>query len=325
MRTFTDGNGNDSTAAVQAYLAANQSLRFADLYLIGEVEDPLATWLTNYESDLVWSAMANLAAGAGSFKHSAIKRDRIASKFGLEVQTLSVTWSPQLTAFGTTPAAANPYQKAQAGFYDNMTFRLWRAVLPTPGDCNTYGATPWFGGRIASAEISRGQIKFKINSFLDVLNQKVPPNVIEASNALAGFSGGVPVLADSETSLPTFEVVVPSSSNPPLSPTIFLGQCLTPTANKVYNDNRFALGYLQFLPGSTLAGFWSPVASNLFYDAGHGVHYNQFQVFGAFPWAPSPGDKFYASTQMPPDYAGALAVGAGFKGFPFVPAPTTAA
>lgn len=319
MRTFTDGNGNDSTAAAKAFLAANQSLRFADLYLIGELEDPLATWLTGYESDLLWSSW-------GTFKHSTIVRDRITSKIGLEVQTLQVTWSPQLTAFGTTPATANPYQKAQSGFYDNTKFRLWRALLPTPGDCNTYGAMDWFGGRIAATEISRGQIKWTVNSFLDALDQPVPPNVIEASNALAGFSGAVPVLADGETQYPVFQVTNPASfkSLPPLSTTTFLGACLSPTANKVYNNNRFALGYIQFMPGSSLAGYWSPVASNVLYDAGDGHHYNQFQVFAAFPWAPTPGDQFYASTQMPPDYATALAVGAGFKGFPFVPQPQTA-
>lgn len=317
MRAFTDGNGNDSTAAVQAFLAANQQLRFADLYLIGELEDPLAAWLTNWEGDLVWSVW-------GKFLHSAIARSRVTSKIGLEVAALTATWSPQLAAFGTTTATANPYQRAQSGFYDNMKFRLWRCAMPTPGDANTYGATPWFGGRIAATELSRGKIKFTVNSFLDVLNQKIPPNVIEPSNALSGFSGAVPVLADGETQNPVFEVVVPSSSAPPLSPTVFLGQCLSPTAGKVYNNNRFALGYVQFMPGSSLAGYWSPVATNFFYDAGGGLHYNEFQVFGAFPWAPSPGDQFYASIQMPLDYATAIAVGGGFKGFPFVPQPQTA-
>lgn len=319
MRTFTDGNGNDSTAAVQAFLASQQALRLADLYLIGELEDPLATRLTSFEGDLTWSLW-------GTFLHSAITRGRVTSKVGLEVESMAVEWAPQLTAFGTTVATQNPYQRAQAGFYDNMKFRLWRAVMATPGNCNTYGATPWFGGRIAKTEIARGKIKFTVNSFLDVLNQKVPPNVIEASNALAGFSGAVPVLADSETQNPVFQVVNPASfkSLPPLTTTAFLGACLSPTANKVYNNNRFALGYIQFLPGSTLAGYWSPVATNFLYDAGDGNHYNEFQVFGAFPFAPSPGDQFYASTVLPADFATAIAIGGGFKGFPFVPQPQTA-
>lgn len=309
MRTFIGGNGVDTTSAVLAYLAASKQLRLADLYLIGEIEDPASVWLTNYESPLAWPVL-------GTFQPATISRGKITSQVGLKVASMDVTWSPKLMDFGTSLATANPYQLAPAGFYDNRRVRIWRAVMPTPGDANTYGATPWFGGRVADSVVSRGSIKFTINSFLDAINQQTPPNVIEASNALAGYVGATPVLADSETSIATFTVVAPSNSNN------ILGQCIQPTANKIYSNNRFALGYMVFMAGSSLAGFWSAIGQNDEYFAGGGVHYNHFLTYQSFPWAPTPGDTFYVSTQMPVDQASAPAN--GFKGFPYVPQPTTA-
>lgn len=320
MRQFLDGTGSDTTSAVIGALKTQRELTLADLYLIGEPEDPEAVWLTSWNSPLLWSLW-------GTFNPTTVTRGKIVSQIGLQVDNLDVTWSPPVTAFGTSASTQNQYQKAQNGFYDNKKFRIWRTIMPTPGDANTYGACEWFGGWIADTVIGRGSIKFSVQSFLNVVNQKVPPNVIESSNAQANYSGAVPVLADSETQLPIFQIINPASFKalPPLTQNAFIGKCLSPTLNKIYNLNRFALGYIQFLPGSTLAGYWSPVATNFSYYAGDGVNYNEFQVYLSFPWAPSPGDQFVASTQLPVDYASAIAVSTGiFKGFPFVPQPTAA-
>lgn len=306
---MTGGDGSDTTAAAFAFARSTDQLLLADLYLIGDLEDPMAVWLTNWPSPLVWSAR-------GTFNPASIKRGRITSQVGLKVDSLDVTWSPPLTAFGTSVATANPYQLAYQGFFDNKNFKLWRTLMPTPGDANTFGATPWFGGRIQPLEIGRGQIKLTVNSSLDALDQQAPPNVIEMSNTLASYVGNTPVLADGETSIPTFTVVAPSTQ------TTILGDSIQPTAHKIYTNNKFRLGFMVFLKGSTLAGYWSPIGTNVTFNAGGGLHYNQFQVYGAFPWAPTPGDKFYVSTQWPVDLASATA--GQYKGFPYVPYPTTA-
>lgn len=310
MRTFTDGNGNDSTAAVLAYLATANKLALADLYLIGEMEDPNAVFLTNYDGDLAWPVW-------GTFKRAAINRGKVTSQVGLQVDSMEVTWSPPLTAFGASISTANPYQKAQLGFYDNWRLRVWRSVMPTLGDANTYGACEWFGGWINDTEIGRGYIKFTVASFLSAINQKVPPNVIEGSNAFASYSGAFPSAPDGETKIPTFTVVAPSNTN------VILGQCTGPNPGSIYGNNRFIRGYLQFTSGS-LKGFWSPIAANSNYNAGGGIHYNQFQTFAQFPWAPDPGDTFYASLQPALDLAGAQAAGETFQGFPYVPNPAAA-
>lgn len=311
MRAFTDGNGNDSTAAVKAYLLANNQFRFADLYLVGETEDADALWLTNWESPLLWSAW-------GKFLPASIQRDKVSSLVGLEVARMRITWSPPIGIFGSpgsTLSSLSPYQIAQSGYYDNKRVRLWRALMPTPGDVNTYGATPWFGGWIAESIVKRGSIEFKADSFLNVINQMVPPNVIESQNTFAGFSAGTPVLADGETSVPTFTVVAPSDA------VQINAACLQPSAGKIYAKNRFARGYMVFLPGSTLAGAWSAIGANAEFSPGGGLHYNGFTVYTPFPYDPTPGDQFYVATQPPVNQSDP---GNTYQGFPYVPDPETA-
>lgn len=306
MRTFTSGAGADTTATVLAYLATNRQLWITDLYLIGELEDPAALFLTTWESPLSWPIW-------GTFQPAALKRDKVTSQVGLTVSALSLTWSPPLKPFTTNVATASPYQLAQAGFYDNKRVRIWRAVMPTPGDANTYGACEWFGGWIADVQVMRGSIIFTVNSFLDVINQKVPPNVIELTNTLAGYAGATPVLVDSETAIARFTVVAPSSAD------VILGDTISPSAHKIYGTNKFIYGYMVFEAGTTLAGFWSAIAGNLNFNAGGGIHYNQFDVYSPFPWDPTPGDTFYVSTQFPINQADG-----SYFGFPYVPAPEQA-
>jgi hypothetical protein len=310
MRTFIGGNGSDTSAAVYAYLQSQDKVQLADLVLIGEVEDPLSFFLTNWETPLAWPVW-------GTFQPAPITRGKITSQVGLQVDSLDFSWSPPLTAFGTTLATANVYQKAQSGYFDSKTFRLWRAIMPTPGDANTYGACILFGGRVADTKIERGKITLTVNSFLDVINQEVPPNVIENTSVLANYAGNTPVVADGETQLPQFTVVAPSDE------TSILGICTAPSPGKIYGHNKFQYGFIRFNPGSTLAGYWSPVASNGLLNLHGGVHVNQFLVYGAFPWPPQPGDTFYASVQPPINQQDSTSLFGAYT-FPGVPSPESA-
>lgn len=238
-------------------------------------------------------------------------------KRGLEVASLEVNWSPQLTAFGQSISTANFYQKAWLGFYRNWRVRVWRTIMPTPGDADTYGAYELFGGRIAQSEVTRAKIIFTVNSFLDCVNEQVPPNTIEATNILAGYTGATPVLSDAETDLPQFTVVAPTST------TTTIAVCNSPSAGKIYGTNKLLGGYMVFKPGSSLAGAFASIAQNADFNAGGGTHFNKIIVYTPFPWAPTIGDTFYVSSAFPLDQAAAQAAGF-YRGFPYVPAPETA-
>lgn len=304
MRKVIGGNGLDNTAAAQAYLAANKTLMLRDLILIGEPEDPRSIWLTNHEAPVIYSPW-------GRFNPAVVTRDRVQCKIGTDAQSLSITWSPNLQTTGTTIASASVAQLARLHFFDNWPVRIWRALMPTPGDADTLGCVDWFGGRIDTVQPSRNKIVFNVKSFLDVLTQKVPSTVIETTNTLA--STAAVTLPPGDPSIPVFECVAGSTED------YIIADCTSPSAGKIYSGNIFAGGYMVFLSGAgaTLNGAWSAIGQNGAWTDGFGTKHSQFELYAALPWPPTPGvDTFYVSMSAPVNMADE-----NFYGFPFVPSP----
>jgi hypothetical protein len=291
MKQVIDGNGNDSTSATWSYLTSNHEFQFANLYLIGYPDDPNALWLTDWESPLWWPVWGNQ-----EFLPASITRSTLTRKFGFDVQKLTLTWSPAQTAFNQSTSLANPYQKAQIGYYDNQPVRVWTAYMPTRGDCMTYGASAEFGGRIGDVSIERGKIQFSVTSFLDVVNQQVPQNIINLFGSGAAFTGAVPPAGFS--TIPFFAVITGDSQ------TVVVGQNTSGGGgpNYIYGTNVFRGGYLVFQPGSdaTLDNTnYSAIQQNTSITIG-GTQYNQFVLYSPLPWPPTPGeDTFYVSGPGP--------------------------
>jgi hypothetical protein len=317
MKNVTAGNGADTTAAVLTWLGSNNMLRLANLYLIGEANDPAALWLTDYEAPLVWPCWSSAKQSTGgtpnAFDPAMITRGSITSQVGLDVESLQLTWSPAPTALTQSVATASPYQLAQMGYYDNWPVRVWTVYMPTPGDANTFGCSELFGGRIADTTCERGKLTFSVNSFLDVVNQYVPTNVIELLNTVAAYAGATPP-ANNGGVIPQFAVVGGDST------TQVNGSCTNSPGN-IFNTNIFQHGYLVFMdgPGATLAGVWSAIQQNIKVNI-NGTYVNQFLLYSALPWPPTPGaDTFYVSAASPINQADG-----DFYGFPYVPNPETA-
>lgn len=308
MRTVIGGGGNNTTAACASWLNSHKQIWQADLYLIGEADDPLSFWLTNYESPLLWSPW-------GTFNSTVINRAKMTSAIGLESESFDITWSPQNTTVTSSLATANPYQLAQLGAFDNKRVRVWRCIMPTPGDANTFGAYELWGGFIGSTSPQRGKIQFSVNSYLYVLDQKVPTGLIEVTNTLASYTGGKPPTGFSV--MPQFAIVVGSTPNQ------LICDQISPIPHNVPSGNSLKDGFVVFNggTGATLQGQFSIVGNNGAYDDGHGNHYTAISLDSPLPWAPTPGvDTFYVSGANPVNQADG-----DYYGFPFVPAPQTAA
>jgi Uncharacterized conserved protein (DUF2163) len=304
MKKFISGAGVDTTSAVSAWLKSHSQIWIADLYLIGEPDDPQAAWLTNWESPLQWSWW-------GSFLSTVIKRGSIRTVIGLEADSVEVSWSPLNRAISASMATASYYQLARLGWFNQKRLRIWRTIMPTPGDADTFGAAEWFAGIIGDVSPEPGKITLSVNSLLYVLNQKVPSGVIEGTNTLASYSGGTPMTGDSV--LPQFSIVAGSNAN------VLLCDQISPHAGAIPGTNSLAGGYVYFVGGSgaTLKGQYSVIGANDNYDAGGGVHHTRIQLYSPLPWAPTPGvDTFFVSKESPvTDPSG---------GFPYVPSPETA-
>lgn len=301
MRTVTDGYGRDSTAAAAAYLASTNKVRQANLYQIGETGDPTTIYVTNWDTPLLYAVI-------GLFQPAVVKNSSVTTKVGLDVGTVDITWTPYNRTFTPSVGTGSPLGLAQIGFYDNKPCYVWRVLMPTAGDAMTIGCYPLWGGRVANAQVDRGQIIFTINSFLDAFNQNVPATLIENTNIPASYAGAQP--PPGFATIPQFSVIAGSTESslllnvkPPYAP------------GHIFATNVFQQGWVWFNYGGPLGGLWAIVANNM-RDPTH--TYNLVEVFGGFPWPPDPSlDSCFISAPFPVDQGD----GSPYKGFPYVPNP----
>ena len=84
MRTTTGGDGSDTTAATQAYLAATDRPIIRDLIIIGPPENPNALYLTDHEAPVLYRPY-------GLFQPAVLTRDRLKCQIGLSAQSIAFT------------------------------------------------------------------------------------------------------------------------------------------------------------------------------------------------------------------------------------------
>jgi uncharacterized phage protein (TIGR02218 family) len=109
-----------------------------------------------------------------------IKRGSIATKRGVEVQTLELEITPQID-HPSAPVLVNGQPFLQAcrwGFLDSCRVRMDKLFMATPGDVSA-GAVPWFQGRVADVQAGRMSVKLMLDSDLALLNVQMPRNIIQ--------------------------------------------------------------------------------------------------------------------------------------------------
>jgi hypothetical protein len=310
MRAVINGAGNNVASAYINWVSRRQTIFPADLYLIGYPEDPQALWLTNWQAPLNWKPW-------GTFYPATISRGTVTTKIGLDVQTLDITWTPKVTPYRQSIAAANAQTRLAAGYYDNLPVRVWSVYMPSPGDANTFGASELFGGRLGKANSDRGAVKWNASSFLDVISQNVPTNLIEVLNTGAAYAGASPPAGFS--SIPQFNVIAGSSPNVLVLDAPGNGDI---PAHHIFGTNVLQHGFVAFNYGtnSTLGGVWSAIQQNIQVTIGS-TNYNQVVLYAPLPWVPTPGvDTCYISAASPIN-----ASDGEYFGFPYVPSPLTSA
>jgi hypothetical protein len=292
MRSFIAGDGSDSSAAAYAYSATHRQFQDVDLYVINT-----APWyagqylgkqfrLTSHPAPLVWSYR-------GTFVPATISRGEVQSKIGLEVDSLDVTWSPQLSDLlaspdtseehdgiigdGTSTAVLTALQGFFAGVFDNGILEVWRCRMLPGGDCNTLGACLLFSGRIGSLELDRLSPKITVMSRLETLNVQVPTNLVEPGNILTQYSVGV---------LPpngpaSFTVLSGSTASVIYATPVSAPSGYTP-ANDLYDT-----GYVVIASGCALGGSYRRIRQQLIEGGNHA-----FYLQTPLPFAPTPGDTF---------------------------------
>jgi hypothetical protein len=193
-------------------------------------------------------------------------------------------------------------QAFERGLWDNGTLRLWRAIMPEPGDCNTFGACELFAGRIAELSMTRLGVKIQANCPVELLDQQIPSNLIQPGNPAAEYGQGEAPAG--VASVPTFAVENGSTA------AVIVASCTGLTAGQLFAPGTFDFGYVRFTGGAAKGQLATVRRSDQY--TGH----NRFVLYEPLPIAPAAGDTFEARVPAVRNQSAG-----SYQGFPYLPAP----
>lgn len=180
-----------ASAALQDYLAANDTLVVIDLY----------TFLLTSGAVLRYSGwttpltIPGTAFPAGSLNYNPtgytgfglgprFGRSTVTTKIGIEPTELDVSI---LAGASDTIGASSFADAVRVGQFDGATVELDRFFAPAqPGGSgapsNSLGAIVWFYGRVADTDVGRSKIEMKVKSLLNLLAvQQMPRRLYQAA------------------------------------------------------------------------------------------------------------------------------------------------
>lgn len=277
-------------ATINALLNSDRQLFMADLYTITTVAGVIYRYT---------GADTNLTVGGNLFLSSLkLKRGRLRTSVGLEVDTLDLTVYPALSdLIGGTPFLT----ALRTGALDGATLLLERAYMSVWGD-TTPGTFIKFIGRISESQFGRTEAKIKIKSDLELLNIQMPHNLYQTGCIHTLYDSGCGLLKSSYAAAST--VLTGSTASMLLCG---LTQALA------YFDQGTITGTGGANSGVTrTVKSYTPGVLNLSYP---------------LPVAPGVGDAFTAYPGCDKTQATCTSKFnniVNFRGFPYVPIPETA-
>lgn len=226
MKQTYSGTGVNTTTSLLTYLQANNIIYTGNLYAIGiggfGTAYPTTTWkffLTDLEYPVKPAWVPNpfipgSNLGTQTFYPTRITRSSIEYTVGLESADVDVTWQtqdaqitpatafpsgvavtpPYVDAFNAQPSSGTVYQNFKSAFLngqlDQAYMCIWRIFMQYPNDVNSFGMCVLFNGRISSCTVDRQQVAFKISSFLEYFQTKIPTQLIQPQNRGINYGYG---------------------------------------------------------------------------------------------------------------------------------------
>jgi uncharacterized phage protein (TIGR02218 family) len=173
-----------ASAALQSYLAANDTFVVIDLYtfaLPSGVVLRYSGWTTPLAIPGTAFATGSLNYNASGFTSFALgprfDRSMVTTKIGVEPTELDIS----ILADASDLVGGSSFADAvRVGQFDGATVELDRLVAPPQPDgsgapASNLGAIVWFYGRVAETDVGRSKIEMKVKSLLNLLAQQQMP------------------------------------------------------------------------------------------------------------------------------------------------------
>jgi uncharacterized phage protein (TIGR02218 family) len=176
------------SAALAAYLAANDSVAVADLYAFALTSGEVlrySGWTTGFTVPGTAFPTDSLNYNSATYTEFAVGprfgRSKVTTKIGVQPTELDIdVLAGDNDLVGTLPFA----EAVRVGLFDGATVELDRFFLPSsnlPLD-TSLGAIVWFYGRVAECDVGRSSIAIKVKSLMNQLAiQQMPRRLYQAS------------------------------------------------------------------------------------------------------------------------------------------------
>ena len=179
------------SAALAAYLAANDTVILADLYTFALVTGETL----RYSGWTTALAIPGTLFASGSLNYNALGytdfslgprfgRSKVATKIGVEPAELDIDI---LAGAGDLIGTVSFADAVRLGLFDGATVELDRLFAPpqpnAQGGLDTsLGAIVWFTGRVADTDVGRSKIQMKVKSLMNLLAiQQMPRRLYQAA------------------------------------------------------------------------------------------------------------------------------------------------
>jgi uncharacterized phage protein (TIGR02218 family) len=173
-----------ASAALQSYLAANDTYVVIDLYTFALPSGAVlrySGWTTPLAIPGTAFAAGSLNYNGSGFTNFALgprfDRSMVTTKIGIEPTELDIS----ILAGANDLVGGSSFADAvRVGQFDGATVELDRLVArPQPdgsgAPATTLGAIVWFYGRVAETDVGRSKIEMKVKSLLNLLAQQQMP------------------------------------------------------------------------------------------------------------------------------------------------------
>lgn len=173
-----------ASAALQAYLAANDTFLIIDLYTFALSSGAVlrySSWTTALTIPGTAFTVGSLNYNATGYTNFALgprfERSKVTTKIGIEPTELDIS---VLAGPSDLIGAATFADAVRVGQLDGATVELDRLFAPpqangSGGPATGLGAIVWFYGRVAEADVGRSSIQIKVRSLLSLLAQQQMP------------------------------------------------------------------------------------------------------------------------------------------------------
>jgi uncharacterized phage protein (TIGR02218 family) len=173
-----------ASAALQTYLAANDSFVVIDLYAFALASGAVlrySGWTTPLTIPGTAFPAGSLNYNAGGYTSFALGprfgRSMVTTKIGIEPTELDIAI---LAGAGDLVGTSSFADAVRIGEFDGATVELDRLFAPPQPDGSgapaaSLGAIVWFYGRVAETDVGRTRIDMKVKSLLNLLAQQQMP------------------------------------------------------------------------------------------------------------------------------------------------------